>query len=154
MQKIKVKFQRQISRCGKELGGQNTAGRILRTALLLLFLLFSSNHQLAAQSASLEFDSVVVNNHSDCDFVVELTDTTILSFEVGLGSTRNTTDVLLLEIDFDNATNLPSGISYTRSGPLITLNIGSRPRLDYYYGQVRVKNAQGQWGAYYRFIQN
>ena len=127
-----------------------------RTVFVLLIGLMIQTSEVKSQDAtgSLEFDSVVVNNMSDCNFVVELTDTTIQSFEIGLGNERNTTNVLFLEIDFDNATNLPTGITYARSGPLITLSIGQRPRLDYYYGQVRVKNAQGQWGEYYRFLQN
>ncbi len=135
---------------------QLAKGQKWRTVFVLLTGLLMQTAEVKSQDAtgSLEFDSVIVNNLSDCSFIVELTDTTIQSFEVGLGSERNTTNVLLLEIDFDNATNLPSGITYARSGPLITLNIGQRPRLDYYYGQVRVKSAQGQWGEYYRFLQN
>jgi hypothetical protein len=123
-------------------------------AVLLIVMNFSTTSVAQDATGSLQFDSVIVNNLSDCNFIVELTDTNIQSFEIGLGSERNTTNVLLLEIDFDNAGNLPSGITYARSGPLITLSIGQRPRLDYYYGQVRVKNAQGQWGEPYRFLQN
>ncbi len=135
---------------------QLAKGQKWRTVFVLLTGLLMQTAEVKSQDAtgSLEFDSVIVNNLSDCSFIVELTDTTIQSFEVGLGSERNTTNVLLLEIDFDNATNLPSGITYARSGPLITLSIGQRPRLDYYYGQVRVKNANGQWGEPYRFLQN
>ena len=122
--------------------------------LLILAMIFSVEVRSQDATAALQFDSVIVNNLSDCSFIVELTDTTIQSIEIGLGSERNTTNVLLLEMDLDNAGNLPSGITYARSGPLITLSIGQRPRLDYYYGQVRVKNAQGQWGEPYRFLQN
>ena len=127
-----------------------------RTVLLLLILamIFSVEVRSQDATAALQFDSVIVNYLSDCSFIVELTDTTIQSIEIGLGSERNTTNVLLLEMDLDNAGNLPAGITYARSGPLITLSIGQRPRLDYYYGQVRVKNAQGQWGEPYRFLQN
>jgi hypothetical protein len=127
-----------------------------RILLLALFILLLTRTEGIAQitSASLQFDSVIVNNASYCSFLVELSDTTIQSIEFGLGSVRNTTDMLLLEVDFDNTNNLPAGITYARSGPLITLSIGQRPRSDYYYGQVRLKNAQGQWEEYYRFLQN
>ena len=125
------------------------------TATALSALILIPNF-CSAQSplASLNFDTVVVNHQRTCEVVVELTDTLFSAVEVGLGSSRNQTDLFFLEIPADPSQGLPSGITLSRDGYRLTLGIGWLPVKDYYYGQLRIKNASGVWSSLYKFFQN
>ena len=128
--------------------------KISFVCLLLLSLQITSPCTAQIESSSLRFDTTIVNNYSDCAFIIELNDTTIQSFEVGLRTARDTVDIFLHEILYDQSTGLPQDFTYQRNGQVITLIIGNRERLGYYYGQVRTKNSLGVWSEPYRFLQN
>ena len=126
---------------------------LLSHPLFFILILILTPSLCSAQSplASLDFDTVVVNHQRTCEVVVELTDTLFSAVEVGLGSSRNQTDLFLLEVPADPS---PAGITLSREGYRLTLGIGWLPVKDYYYGQLRVKNASGVWSPLYKFFQN
>ena len=134
----------------------NPKSRIFLPVLTLCMVcLVASTSYVTAQPASVTLSfTTPVNNQSDCSFVVALSDTNLVAIEVGLGSTRDQTDLFQHEFTFDETTGLPSGLTYIRDGLTVTLSIGEHPQLDFYYGQVRTKNTNGEWGEMYKFLQN
>jgi len=86
-------------------------------------------------------------------FTVLVSDTTGISeVEVRLGSELAASDIMLHSFNYDAQPS--SSYTYSRSGNQITLGIGSITSSDMYYGEVRLKDSNGNWGSPFQFVSN
>lgn len=126
--------------------------KILFTLIVFCFITLPSIAQV--ESASLVLGTPQ-SNLVACSFSIEISDTLNASdIELQLGSMRDSTDLFSDLFTFDQYSGLSSGLSYSRTGNIVTIGIGTISVQDLYYGSVRIKNTSNQWGDYYKFIQN
>jgi len=108
-----------------------------------------------AQSVAPPLDSYVTNTGGTITVFVSLPDSTTASeIEVAIGSENNSGDLFSHTYAFDQATGLPSGLSYSREGTHIYLGAGAITLTDAYNVKIRLKNSSGNWSAYYDYIAN
>ncbi len=112
--------------------------------------LFAVNANLRAQTISDAYASLTGQNNS---FTVTVSDTTGISeVEVRLGSELAASDIILHSFGYDSQPSSP--FSYSRSGNQLKLGIGSITLTDMYYGEVRLKDSNGNWGSPFQFVSN
>ena len=112
--------------------------------------LFAANANLRAQTIDDAYASLTGQNNS---FTVTVSDTTGISeVEVRLGSELAGSDIILHSFSYDSQPSSP--YSYSRTGNQINLGIGSITLSDMYYGEVRLKDSNGNWGSPFQFVSN
>lgn len=134
----------------------------MKTALALTtFLLFCSAQKSLAQTTSATDAYVVMDDASApgtlyaATYFVFLSDTVSASqIEIKLGTNSGLTDVMTYTYNYDVASGLPSGYTYSREGNKLTLVIGNYTERNTYFGSVRIKNTSGSWSSPFNFITN
>ena len=122
--------------------------------LLLMCCMFISE-KTQAQSVAPPLDSYVTNTGGTITVFVSLPDSTTASeIEVAIGSENNSGDLFSHTYAFDQATGLPSGLSYSREGTHLYLGAGAITLTDAYNVKIRLKDSGGNWSAYYDYIAN
>jgi len=124
---------------------------LLKTLLIsaAACLMFGTN----AKAQAIVSDAYASLTGSSNSFTVVVSDTTDISeVEVRLGSGLAASDIVLHSFNYDAQPSSP--YSYSRSGNQLSLGIGSITLSDMYYGEVRLKDANGNWGSPFQFVSN
>ena len=127
--------------------------KIFVNFIFFFYIIFSSCSHAQVNDATLMLNTIS-SSQVQCSVQIEVSDTNLTAIEIGLGSEKNLTDLLLQEFEFDETNGLPSGMSYSRQGNIISIGVGSLDAQNYYFGKVRVKNSSLIWSDYYEFLQN
>jgi len=129
--------------------------KILIVQFLVLMCCISFSETIEAQTVAPPLDSYVSNTSGTVTVFVALPDsTTSTEIEVAIGSENNSGDLFSHTYAFDQATGLPSGLSYSREGTHLYLGAGAITLTDAYNVKIRLKDSGGNWSAYYDYIAN
>lgn len=123
---------------------------IQKLFLATVCLLLAGKMNLRAQTID---DAYALLNNQNNLFTVVLSDTLGISeIEIRLGSELASSDIMLHSFNYDTQPSSP--YSYLRAGNQVKLGIGSITLTDMYYGEVRLKDTNGNWSSPFQFVSN
>jgi len=100
-------------------------------------------------------DAAVTFSVNEGTFKVVVPDTNnVNAIEMLVGTDDNANEIFSLTCAYDPSSGLPTGVSYTRTGNEIKIEMGTVTLLSAYTAKVRLKNGSNSWSDWYEFIGN
>jgi hypothetical protein len=125
---------------------------LIKFHFLFLILFCCCTFYSNAQSP---LDAAVSFSGNEGYFKVVVPDTNDVSeIEMLVGTDDNASEMFSHIFTYDQASGLPSGMSYSRTGNEINVGMGTVTLLNAYQAKVRLKNGSNYWSDWYEFIGN
>ncbi len=127
---------------------------------LLLLLTFSTLIQNCYAQTITPLEAYAITNAPiqgivTGNFIVLLSDTTsVQQIQVQLGTNDGDVSLVNQTFTYDVTTGLPQGFSYNRINNKITLGFSIVTDPATLFGQVRLKDTNGQWSDFLKFVTN
>ncbi len=138
-------------------GKQKSYSKFIRKAFFIAFCLhlFLKVNFLWAQVPLPPSDSYINIDGNLATAFVGISDSSNTSeIEILLGSKGNDSDLFSHSFVFDQASGLPTGITYSRSGLQIFLGLGSLALPPAFNVKVRIKDSGGNFSPWLEYVTN
>ena len=114
--------------------------------LLFHFIINSAAGQQAGPIKGIQVKYMPLTGNSQFKAEVKITlidSSDIADILVKMGSTRKDSDILNKTFVYDQAGTFSDGTSYSRAKNIITVGLGTFPRLDHFFGEVYIQRSDG-----------
>jgi len=115
-------------------------------SIFFLFLITSVTAQETNPMKGIQVKYMPMSNSSQFKAEVKITlidSSDIADILVKMGSTRKDSDILNKTFVYDQAGTFSDGTSYSRAKNIITVGLGTFPRLDHFFGEVYIQRSDG-----------
>ena len=121
---------------------------------VILFLCMNSNIAIAQNPAPPTDSYINFDNGTGLLYVAIADSNNVSEIEVGIGAKGNYSDIFSHTYVYDQSAGLPAGLTYARTNLNVFLGVGALSVPAAYNVQVRIKNSNGNWSTWYKYVSN